>query len=230
MESLKILLASGNVGKLREIDALTGDLPIEWSGLGDFPSMTIPPEDGATFVDNAILKAAAAASQSGLPALADDSGICVDALGGGPGIHSARFAGAHGEDEANNDLLLERLVGRPDAERGAHFHCSLAVVSALDHPLMRSPAPEGVVLITLHPKLSAGQYAWVAEGQVHGRIAHERAGSGGFGYDCLFHHPESGGTFAELDSGVKNQISHRASALKRVRVLFELAASVAAGA
>jgi len=227
---MKILLASGNAGKLREIEALTEGLPIEWCGLADFPALEIPPEDGETFVDNALLKAASACAQTGLPTLADDSGICVDALDGGPGIHSARFAGTHGADEANNDLLLERLTGVPDADRGAHFHCSIAIVSPLDHSLMRFPAPEGVLLTTRHSELREGQYAWVAEGQVHGRIAHERAGQGGFGYDCLFHHPASGCTFGELDPVVKNGISHRATALAKVRVLLERAASAAAGA
>ena len=143
-------------------------------------------EDGSSFMENAVKKAKEIAQLSGCCALADDSGICVDALDGAPGIYSARFCGHHGDDEANNRLLLKKLEGRED--RGAHYTCAIALVY-----------PDGRQVC--------------AEGYMYGQIGHEEKGENGFGYDPLFFLPEYGCTAAQLSPEQKNQISHRASAL-----------------
>ena len=183
---MKLIIASNNAHKLTEIRAILG------SHFGEILSMreagieheTV--EDGETFLQNAEKKAREIAEISGCCALADDSGLCVDALGGAPGIFSARFAGVHGDDEANNDLLLEKLSGVED--RGAHYTCAMALVW-----------PDGRELS--------------AEGYLYGEIGTERRGSNGFGYDPLFFLPERGCTTAELSPEEKNAISHRAKAL-----------------
>ena len=158
-----------------------------------------PEETGLSFVENAILKARHAARISGLPALADDSGLAVDALGGAPGIYSARYAGGLG-DAANNAKLLEALRDVPDAERGAQFVCALALVRHADDPL---------------PIL--------CEGLWHGRILFEARGAGGFGYDPLFWVPECDCASAELPAAEKNRLSHRARAMVQLKQRLGLA-------
>lgn len=154
----------------------------------------MPPvkEDGRTFADNAVKKARAVAAATGCLALADDSGLEVEALHGEPGVRSARFAGRHGDDAANNARLLRRLAGLPAQRRGARFRCVLALAD-----------PVRVV--------------GISEGRLTGRIAHEPRGRRGFGYDPVFVVPKFGKTVAELPRGVKNRISHRARAAARMR-------------
>ncbi len=184
---MKLILASNNAHKLREIKEILGDRFDEILTLREAGIEHETVEDGETFLENARKKASEIAEISGCCALADDSGICVDALGGAPGIYSARFAGEHGDDEANNALLLEKLQGAED--RGAHFTC--VVVMAW---------PDGRELS--------------AEGRLYGEIAFEPAGDGGFGYDPIFYLPDRGCTDAQLPPGEKNRISHRGKALR----------------
>ena len=183
---MKLIIACNNKHKLEEIKAILGDHFAEIQSMAEAGIEHETVEDGETFMENAVKKAREIAEISGCCALADDSGLCVDALDGGPGIYSARFSGVHGDDEANNDLLLKKLEGRDD--RGAHYTCAMALVY-----------PDGRTL--------------TAEGYLYGEIGHERRGTGGFGYDPLFYLPERGCTTAELPPGGKNAISHRAKAL-----------------
>ena len=186
---MKLIIASNNAHKLQEIRAILGDYFGEILSMREAGIEHETVEDGETFLQNAVKKAREIAEIAGCCALADDSGLCVDALGGAPGIYSARFAGVHGDDEANNDLLLEKLK---DAEnRGAHYTCAMALVY-----------PDGRLV--------------TAEGEFYGEIGYERRGTNGFGYDPLFYLPERGCTTAELSPEEKNAISHRAIALKRL--------------
>lgn len=185
-------MATGNPGKLREIARLLEGLAIEVVaqselGVGDAD------ETGTTFAENSLLKARHAAAATGLPAIADDSGLAVDALGGAPGVWSARYAG-DGGDEANNDKLLAALAGADD--RAAAFHCVATYLEPGGEPL-------------------------VAEGVWHGRILDERRGTGGFGYDPLFYVPECGCSSAELPAEEKNARSHRGQALRKLVELIE---------
>jgi len=183
---MKLIIASNNEHKLREIREILG------AHFGEILSMreagieheTV--EDGSTFMENALKKAREVAEISGCCALADDSGLCVDALDGAPGIYSARFAGVHGDDEANRQHLLDLMRDKDD--RGAHFTCAMALVW-----------PDGRTV--------------TAEGYIYGEITREKRGSNGFGYDPLFLVPELGLTTAELEPEAKNAISHRANAL-----------------
>jgi XTP/dITP diphosphohydrolase len=193
----KIVLASSNTGKLSELRGLLAGSGIELIaqtelGVGDAA------ETGQTFLENAILKARHAARLSGLPALADDSGLCVDALQGAPGLHSARYAGVHGDNAANNAKLLHELEGVPDGRRGAHFTCVLALLRSADDP---DPL--------------------IAQGHWHGRVLAAPRGARGFGYDPVFL-PEDGdgASAAELDPAVKNRISHRGQALAALRKML----------
>ncbi|WP_349617267.1 RdgB/HAM1 family non-canonical purine NTP pyrophosphatase [Azotobacter salinestris] len=193
----QLVLASHNAGKLKELQALLGDA-VQVRSVGEFSDVE-PEETGLSFVENAILKARHAARVSGLPALADDSGLAVDALGGAPGIYSARYAGGGG-DAANNAKLLEALRDVPDAERGAQFVCALALVRHAEDPL---------------PIL--------CEGLWHGRILHAPRGAHGFGYDPLFWVPECACASAELAPAEKNRLSHRARAMAQLRQRLGLA-------
>lgn len=192
-----LVLASGNRGKLAELRQLLAGLAFEVVaqtdlGVGDAD------ETGLSFVENALIKARHAAQATGLPALADDSGLCVDALAGAPGLYSARYAGRHGDDAANNRLLLERLHGVATAQRGAHFHCSLVL---LRHAT--DPAP------------------LIAEGRWFGRVLTATRGDKGFGYDPLFlpHGFERSG--AEFDAEEKNRLSHRGLATAQLLQLLQ---------
>ncbi|AYF89085.1 RdgB/HAM1 family non-canonical purine NTP pyrophosphatase [Pseudomonas sp. JS3066] len=183
----ELVLASHNAGKLKELQAMLGD-SVKVRSIAEFSDVE-PEETGLSFVENAILKARNAAKVSGLPALADDSGLAVDFLGGAPGIYSARYADGKG-DAANNAKLLEALSDVPEAERGAQFICSLALMRHADDPL---------------PIL--------CEGIWRGSILFEARGEQGFGYDPLFWVPECGCSSAELSPIDKNQLSHRARAM-----------------
>jgi XTP/dITP diphosphohydrolase len=189
----RIVLASGNRGKLAEFAALFADSGLEFvaqSGLG----VDDIEETGLSFVENALLKARHAARVTGLPALADDSGLCVAVLDGAPGLYSARYAGRHGDHRANNAKLLRELDAVADAERSAFFICVLALLRHAD-----DPAP------------------LVAEARWHGRILHRPQGDGGFGYDPLFLPDGQSQSAAALDAAVKNRISHRGHALALLR-------------
>ena len=183
---MKLIIASNNNHKLIEIKAILGGLFEEILSMREAGIEHETIEDGSSFMENAVKKAKEIAELSGCCALADDSGICVDALDGAPGIYSARFCGHHGDDEANNRLLLKKLEGRED--RGAHYTCAIALVY-----------PDGRQVC--------------AEGYMYGQIGREEKGENGFGYDPLFFLPEYGCTAAQLSPEQKNQISHRASAL-----------------
>lgn len=193
-----IVVATGNAHKLTEIEAILGESPaledvrfVALGELGDFPD---PEEDGVDFYENAVIKARAALDETGLlMAVADDSGLCVDALGGQPGIMSARWAGQHGNDEANNDKMLAEMADVPEDERTARFHST-------------------VVLIT---RDEDGEEILRGDGDVEGTIAYDRKGTNGFGYDPLFKITELGGKrMAELEPEEKNAISHRFHALQ----------------
>ena len=184
----KIVLATGNPGKVREIRRILGEFGVEVVPQTEM-GVDDADETGSSFVENALIKARHAAQLTGLPAIADDSGLVVDALDGRPGVYSARYSGADASDESNIDKLLEELRGVPDERRTAAFHCCAVYVS---------------------PDNSA---SLVAEGRWHGRIIEDRRGTGGFGYDPVFLDPECGRTAAELGPELKNARSHRGKAL-----------------
>jgi XTP/dITP diphosphohydrolase len=189
-ESNTVVLASGNRGKLAELGNLLADMGITLRSQAEFDVIEAD-ETGLSFIENAILKARNAARQTGFAALADDSGLSVDALGGAPGIYSARYAGEHAQDADNNAKLLNAL--KNETKRRAHFHCALAFVRHAD-----DPAPI------------------VAEGLWHGDILSAPRGSNGFGYDPLFYIADLNLSSAELSKEQKNQLSHRALALSQL--------------
>jgi len=186
----KLVLASNNVGKVREFKSLLAPLHFEVISQGelDIPAAEEPHH---TFIENALAKARHASEASGLPALADDSGICVDALAGAPGVYSARYAGEHSNDAANNQKLILELGENPN--RSAHYVCALAFVKSPNDP-------EPIIV----------QTRW------YGQILKESQGSNGFGYDPYFYLPELNQTAAQLDSSHKNQVSHRGQALREL--------------
>mgnify|MGYP001812450212 FL=1 len=188
----KIVMATGNPGKIREIARLLDGLGVEIVSQSDF-GVPDADETGTTFEQNSLIKAQHAADATGLPAIADDSGLSVDALDGAPGVYSARYAG-DGGDEANNDKLLAVLEGVED--RGAAFHCVATYVAPGEEPL-------------------------VARGEWRGEILRARRGNGGFGYDPLFFVPECGCSSAELPADEKNRRSHRGQALRKLVKLLE---------
>jgi XTP/dITP diphosphohydrolase len=198
----RLVLATANRSKLAELARIlaAGRVGVDLVGLDEFPGAPEVAETGATFAENALLKGRAMARFTGLPAVADDSGLCVDALGGMPGVLSARWSGQHGDDEANLRLVLGQLADVPGDRRGAHFRCAAALVlpSGREH---------------------------VSEGTVYGRLIREPRGSNGFGYDPIFvpdaseltrgGDPASAGlTTAEMTSDAKDAISHRGRALR----------------
>jgi XTP/dITP diphosphohydrolase len=185
-----VVLATGNAGKLREMRAILAPLQVEVVPLTDFTSRGVD-ETGTTFAANALLKARFAARVAGLPAIADDSGLEVEALGGAPGVYSARYAGEGAGDAANNARLLAALDGVPAEERGARYRCAMAYVRTAD-----DTAP------------------LVCEASWEGRIATAPSGNGGFGYDPLFQVAGGSRTAAEMDAADKNRVSHRGQALR----------------
>ena len=191
-----LVLASGNAGKLAEFNELLADVGFEVRGQSEF-GVDDAEETGLTFIENAILKARHASQSTGLPALADDSGLVVDALGGAPGLYSARYAGVQGDHAANIDKLLHELRDVPDDARSARFVCVLALLRHADDP-----------------------QPLIAQGTWEGRILHARQGVGGFGYDPVFFSPTDHLSAAELPSEVKNQVSHRGRAMAMLRAML----------
>jgi len=185
----RLVLATGNAGKLRELRAILAPWRVEVLPLSEFTDSSAD-ETGHSFVENALLKARFAARAAGLPAIADDSGLEVDALGGAPGIHSARYAGAGAGDVANNAKLLRELAGVAEADRAARYRCAVVFVNGPDDP---DPV--------------------VCEASWEGRVATEARGKGGFGYDPLFVVAGEQRTAAEYEAGEKNRVSHRGRAL-----------------
>ncbi|WP_411102142.1 RdgB/HAM1 family non-canonical purine NTP pyrophosphatase [Streptomyces sp. cmx-4-9] len=196
----RLILATRNAGKVAELHAILSDagLPYELVGADAYPEIPDVKETGVTFAENALLKAHALAQATGLPAIADDSGLCVDVLGGAPGIFSARWAGAHGDDKANLDLLLAQLGDIAPEHRGAHFFCAAALA-----------LPDGTER--------------VVEGRLLGTLRTAPAGAGGFGYDPILEPTGETRTCAELTAAEKNAISHRGQAFRAlVPVVREL--------
>jgi len=189
--AIRVVFATGNAHKVGEVqrilDAVRAD--IEVVSLASWPDAPNPVEDGETFAANALIKARAIATHTGLPAIADDSGICVDALNGMPGIFSARWSGTHGRDLENLNLLIGQMHEVPDHRRGAHFLCAAALVT-----------PDGVER--------------VVEGTIEGSLMRRPAGAAGFGYDPIFRPHGYTVSTAELDADHKNAISHRGAAFR----------------
>jgi XTP/dITP diphosphohydrolase len=190
---MQIVIATTNKGKLAEIRELLKGIDVTVKSLADFPGCPDVVEDKETFRENALKKARAVAAYTGLPALADDSGLEVDALGGAPGVYSARYSGKGADDLKNNRKLLRELKDVPDAGRGAQFVCVLAFAG-----------PKG-----------SGIREKVLRGVVRGRIAREMRGQRGFGYDPLFYYTNKRMTFAEMGPDEKNRVSHRGRALRK---------------
>jgi XTP/dITP diphosphohydrolase len=188
----QLVLATGNPGKVRELTELLEPLAVEVLPQSDF-GVSDAEETGLSFVENALIKARHAALQTGLPALADDSGLCVDALAGAPGIRSARYAGPGADDTANRSRLLAALEGIPTERRAARFVCILALLSHAEDPL-----------------------PLICQGEWRGRIAQAERGHHGFGYDALFELADSGRTAAELAPDEKQRLSHRGRALRQL--------------
>ncbi len=192
----KLVLATNNLNKAVEIKELLEDLDIAVLSLQDYPGIEMPEEDRPDFAGNATKKAEAVSAATGLPAMADDSGLEVDALGGRPGVYSARYAGEGSSDRENNELLLKELAGVPLEKRTARFRCAVAVAVP-------------------------GKQTAVVEGTCPGRIAEKPLGESGFGYDPVFIYEPEGLTFAQMPPGAKNRVSHRGKALARARELLK---------
>ena len=188
---MKIILATKNKGKIREFCEALSEIGWEGVPLSEVADVSEPEETGITFMENALQKAHAYAKAVGMPVLSDDSGIIADILGDEPGIYSARYAGVHGDDEANNQKLIERLRPYSGDDRRAHYVCAVALVF-----------PDGKSV--------------TAEGTCEGILRDFYAGSGGFGYDPLFYLPQFGKTMAEISLEEKNKISHRGNALRKL--------------
>ena len=190
---MKLVLASSNHGKLQELRELLAGNDIHLIAQSDL-GVDDAEETGSTFVENALIKARHASRITGLPALADDSGICVDALNGAPGLYSARYAGQHGDAARNIDKLLRDLEGVPDERRAAHFYCVLILLRHANDP-----------------------QPLIVEGEWRGRILHARQGNGGHGYDPVFFDLEHGQSAAEMPLDLKNRFSHRGKALAQLK-------------
>ncbi len=197
MNAVRLLVASNNAKKLKELCDLLKGLPYEIAGLSEFQGMEEVPENGSTFEQNASAKALGYARQTGLLTLAEDSGLCCDALDGAPGIYSARFSGAKKNDHENNLKVLRLLKKVPDNCRGAYFKSAVAIAN--------------------HEKVLG-----IMTGEVHGVIGHEIKGSNGFGYDVIFFYPPFRKTFGEVPAEMKYQVSHRFKALVKAKELLEV--------
>lgn len=192
MDRETLVIATGNANKLKEIQSLLKDFPIQVQSKDEAGLQAVEIEEtGTTFEENALLKAKGIQAHTGTMVLADDSGISVDALNGAPGVYSARYAGAEGDDQKNNEKLLEALREVPKEKRGAEFVCAIVLLF-----------PDGKIL--------------QAKGVTRGQVGYERKGHGGFGYDPLFELPD-GKTMAELTAKEKNAISHRGKALRKIK-------------
>ena len=194
MSKISIVLATRNKGKVKEIKELLGSFDIEIKSLDDFGPIPEVTEDGSSFEDNAYLKAYFTAKVLGLPAIADDSGLVVDALEGAPGVYSARFAGENATDKENNSKLLREMAGKTN--RKAHFETAVIIA-----------VPRGPALTYV--------------GKVEGEIAESPVGDNGFGYDPLFYYPPMSKTFAQMTGEEKNSISHRGKAIKELAGEFD---------
>jgi XTP/dITP diphosphohydrolase len=201
MAETPLLLGSSNPGKLREMRQLLAGMPYRVLGPADVGLRDAPEETGTTFMENAILKARHYSDKSGLLAVADDSGLSVDALGGGPGLYSSRFGGEGASDDARNCLLLERLEGVPPEGRGARFTSAVAAVRD-------------------------GRVLFQAEENVEGRIAEAPKGPNGFGYDPIFFYAPFRKTFGEVDGEEKDRVSHRGKSFARLREFLRRLASL----
>lgn len=190
---MRIVVATGNAGKLAELRDLLGDADLELIAQAEL-GIADAEETGSTFIENALIKARHAAHLSGLPAIADDSGLLVDALDGAPGLHTARYAGPGATAGDNIARLLAALAGIPDENRGAAFHACIALLRNADDPC-----------------------PLIGEGQWRGRILQAPRGDGGFGYDPVFFDPERHQSAAEMDAALKNRISHRGRAVAALR-------------
>ena len=190
MERTKVVLATGNKGKVKEMSDVLAQFGFDVVAQSEF-GIESPEETGLTFVENALLKARYASKMTGLPAIADDSGLAVDALGGAPGLYSARYAGEEGNDQANRQKLLAEMQNIADEKRGAKF---VSCIVFLQHET--DPTPK------------------IALGECFGEILREERGQNGFGYDSLFFYPPKNCSFAELETSEKKKISHRAMALE----------------
>jgi len=190
-----LILATANRAKAREMAALLAGLPLRVLHLGDFPGVVLPPEGETSYAENAFGKARAVTTATGHTALADDSGIEVDALGGRPGVLSARFGGEGLDDEGRNDAMLAALAGVPTARRTARYRCLIALC-----------APDGREAVT--------------EGVVEGVLLEARRGGRGFGYDPLFYYPPLAATFAEITAQAKHVVSHRGRAMTAAREIL----------
>ncbi len=198
MKKMRLILATRNSGKVAEIMHLLEGMDVDAGSLDEHPEVPEVVEDGSTFLANALKKAREVAAATGCWALADDSGLVVEALGGAPGVESARYAGKQGDYQANNEKLLREMRGVPDGKRGAAFVCTMALA-----------APDG--------------REWTTEGRCEGEIIREYRGGGGFGFDPLFYVPEERATMAELPMERKNAISHRGRALRKMKeILVEI--------
>ncbi len=193
MQKTKIVLATGNQGKVKEMADVLAEFGFEVIAQSEF-GIESPEETGLTFVENALIKARYASQMTGLPAIADDSGLAVDALGGAPGLYSARYAGEDGNDQANRKKLLEEMENVADQDRAAKF---VSCIVMLQHPT--DPTPK------------------IAIGECFGEILKEERGQNGFGYDALFFYPPKQCSFAELETAEKKKISHRAMALQSLK-------------
>ncbi|MDR2896192.1 MAG: RdgB/HAM1 family non-canonical purine NTP pyrophosphatase [Propionibacteriaceae bacterium] len=201
--AVELLLATSSVHKLTEMRRLimAAGLELTVLGLSDVAGYPEPVEDGDSFVDNAIIKAQTGLAASGLPTLADDSGLCVDVLNGMPGVRSARWAGGHGDDQENLDLLLRQIDDVAPNRRGAHYSCAMALAM-----------PGGLEAV---------------EGQIDGRLLMSRRGTGGFGYDPIFVPSSQDLTFAEMTAEQKDAFSHRGRALRAIMPALALLAATA---
>ncbi|HRQ39037.1 MAG TPA: XTP/dITP diphosphatase [Chloroflexota bacterium] len=192
----KLLVATHNKGKVREFAEMMQDMDIAWLGLDEVGVTEDVPETGNTFRENAVLKAVTYAQMRGLLTLADDSGLEIDALGGAPGVYSARYGGTELTHAGRYELVLQQLAHVPESARTARFRCVIVVADA-------------------HGRILAE-----ADGVCEGLIAHSPAGSGGFGYDPVFFMPEMGKTMAQLSSAEKHQVSHRGRAMRQLEPLL----------
>ena len=192
---MQIVLATHNRGKMKEMSSILAHLPVKLLTLDDFPQIGEIPETGETLKENAFIKAETVHQKTGLPALADDTGLEVDALDGAPGVHSSRYDGETATFEDNCRKMMQEMDGIPAEERTARFHTVIAFVSDSGNE-------------------------WT-EGMVEGRILEKKRGDGGFGYDPLFYYPPLKKTFAELNSEQKNNISHRGKALRNFCQILE---------
>lgn len=185
----KLLIATQNIKKLREIEEIFAGLPVEYCTLKDFPNIPEPEETGKTFEENALIKANEYAKATGLLTLAEDSGLCVAALGGKPGVYSARYAGEAKDDDVNIEKVLQEIKNVPKGKRQAWYESAVAIT-----------APDGKEEVVL--------------GKVEGELLFEKRGTGGFGYDPIFYYPPFKATFAEVPQEEKNKVSHRFKALQ----------------